>query len=585
MRILTRIFAFIGFMVVLSLTISLVAALFMGEKQPGLPERVVLNFDFGRDVSDTPNDTPLALLMGNNGVQLRMLVLALDRASKDPKVAGLVANLSDVSLNLAQIEEVRAALGRFTAAGKFAYAYASSFGELGPGNRAYWLATAFTNIRLQPMGLVGLTGATISQPFFRTALDRIGIVPDVHQRYEYKGAAGNLTEANLPAPLRENYQTLLNDIHGNMVRDIAASRKIDEAELRRLIDRAPIMGEAALAAKLIDSISYQDEMNRDALAAAGSLAGFYDLADYLRALPAAPVKSREVTALVYINGPIVNRTTDRGPLGEQSVAGADEIAQALTDAANAPGVSSIVIRINSPGGSVSASETIWHAIKQIRAAGKYVVVSMGDTAASGGYWIASAADYIVANPSTLTGSIGVVAGKLVIGPVSQKFGINWSTLTTGANSGMWAPNVPFSGNGLRQVETSLDEIYTGFTQRVEEGRNLTPEQVDKLARGRVWTGAHAKELGLVDELGGLREAFNQVRRHAGMKEDAPMRLAVFPKPDSPGESVIKLLRQLVEAPRLAPLSWEQMSPLLAAALHLPGTQPGGTVYYAGPELQ
>ncbi len=582
MRILTRIFAFIGFMVVLSISLSVAAGVWYANKEPKLPTNVVLEFDFSRNISEVGNADPLSEILGSKAVDLRTVILALDRARRDDRVKGLVANVGDTSLTPAQIEEVRTALKRFTDSGKFAYAYAPSFGELGPGNRTYWLASAFTNIRLQPLGLVGLTGAAMSQPFARTALDTIGVVPDVHQRHEYKGAAANMVDAALPEPLRQNYQTLLDDLHNNMLRDIAASRNIKDTELRALIDKAPLLGQTALEGKLIDAIGYEDEMRKDALTAAGKGAEFYDLISFLQHSPPRALADARSIALIYASGPIVGSNNDRGPMGERAVAGAKELQQALADAVKAPGIDVIVVRMDSPGGSVTASETVYHAIKQARAAGKYVIISMGSTAASGGYWISSAADYILAQPSTLTGSIGVVAGKLVIGPISERLGINWSTLTTGANSGMWAPNQAFSGDALVRVEASLDEIYNGFTQRVAEGRKLTAEQVDALARGRVWSGSHAKELGLVDELGGLREAFNAALKHMGVDENAAIRLAVFPKPETPSERVLKLLQQFAATPSLNPLSWSDMGPALAALLHLPGTQANGALYYSGP---
>lgn len=584
MRFVIRFLAFIGFMVVLSLAISLVSALWMNEQAPSLPPRIVLEFDFNRPIRESSNQSALSAILGNQTISLRTLVAALDRARKDDHVAGLVADVSDTGLDLAQIEEVRAALKRFTDAGKFAYAWADSFGELGPGNRSYWLASAFTKISLQPLGLLGLTGASVTQPFGRAALDRLGVVPDVHQRYEYKGMAENLTASSMPAPLRENYQTLLNDIHSNMVRDIAAARNIDEAKLRGLIDHAPLLGKDALEAKLIDAISYQDEMRKKALEAAGKDAAYFDLIGYLGAASPLPAENPTHVALIYMTGPIVNRSDERGPMGERQTTSAEEMVQAIADVSKDPEINTLVIRVDSPGGSVSASESIWHALKQAHENGKYIIVSMGSTAASGGYWIATAADYILAQPSTLTGSIGVVGGKLVIGPLSDKLGISWATLNTGANSGMWAPNTVFSGDALTRIEASLDEIYAGFTQRVADSRHLTLEQVDRLARGRVWTGIHAKELGLVDELGGLREAMMAVRRHQKLPEDAPLMVYVFPQPETPREQLVRILQQFIAAPQLHPLSWGDLAPAAAALLHLPGIQASGALYYAGPTV-
>lgn len=583
MRILTRIFAVIGFSVVLSLTLGVIAGVWFSGSQPPLPPKIVLEFDFAQPVAETGSGDPLSEILGGRSVDLRSLIQSLDRARRDERVKGIVASIATTDLSPAQVEDVRAALKRFTDSGRFAYAWAPSFGELGPGNRAYWLASAFPTIRMQPLGLVGLTGAAMSQPFARTALDSLGVIPDVHQRHEYKGAAANMADASLPEPLRQNYQSLLDSMHSNMVRDIATARNLKDVEVRRIIDRAPLLAQTAVDDKLIDAIGYKDDLRKEALETAGTGATFIDLIDYLqRSTTPPPAEKTNPVALIYASGPIVGAKSDRGPMGERAVAAADVLEKAIADAVKVPNIKVIVIRMDSPGGSVTASETVHHAIKRAREAGKYVIISMGATAASGGYWISSAADYIVAQPSTLTGSIGVVAGKLVIGPVSQRLGINWSTLTTGANSGMWAPDQAFSGSGLAQVEASLDEIYNGFTQRVAEGRNLTAEQVDALARGRVWSGAQAKELGLVDQLGSLRDAFSLAAKHMDLPEDAPLRLAIFPKPETPSERVMRLLQQFAAAPGLNPLSWSELAPAVAAMLHAPGTQANGALYYSGP---
>lgn len=573
-KILGKIFATIGFLVVMSLLSGVLIGLWFAEKPTHLPDRMTLTFDFSRPVLENYSDDPVGRALGDDSIAFSTLVRTLDRAAKDERVMGFIADVSDVGLEPAQIEEVRAVLKRFNAAGKFSIAYADSLGEMGPANRHYWLASAFQQVWMQPLGTVGITGPAASMPFARRAFDRLGIIPDMHQRQEYKGAADMFTQSTISAPLREDYQKLLNGMQGQMVTDIAAARQLSEREVRRLMDKAPLLANEALTGKLIDHLGYHDEMRAEAdQLAPGS--EDVDVADYLPGAKESAAPSAGTVALIYVTGPIVRRDFDSGPFGERTTTSAESLVAAIDEAAEGSDYAAIILRIDSPGGSVTASETIHRAIDRARKNGKYIVVSMGGTAASGGYWIATAANSIVANANTVTGSIGVVGGKFAIGPISEKLGVSWVELGTGANSTMWSGARPFSGGGLARIDASLDEIYQSFVDRVREGRKLPAARVDRVARGRIWLGAAAKEVGLVDRIGGLKEAFNVVREHLGVDEDAPLSFAVLPRPVPATERLIEMLRYYVTGPTLDPMG--EIAPFLrrsASALGLPYLEDG-----------
>ncbi len=476
---------------------------------------------------------------------------------------------------------------RFRAAGKFAYAYADSFGELGPGNRAYWLASAFDKIWLQPLGTVGLTGSAMSLPFAKDLLDKVGIKADMRQRHEYKGAAEMFTQTTLPAPLRENYTRLLNDLHTTMLADIGTARGIEQKTLRQLVDQAPLLDREALDARLIDALGYADEARSAASRAARegqedsewTEAPEMNVFSYLFAKPQTDPEPKASVALIYVEGAITRLAGERGPMGEDQAVSAQELVEAITQAAGDEEIKAILLRINSPGGSVAASESIHRALELAKANGKYVVVSMGEIAASGGYWIATAADTVFASPSTITGSIGVVGGKIVFGELARKLGITMAELGTGANSDMFSPVKPFSPAASARINASLDSIYAAFAARVATARNLSPAQIDKVARGRVWTGASAKEAGLVDELGGLREAFTAIKTHLGYTADDRLSVRMLPESESPFKRVLIILQHLLSS--AAPFSLSQLN----SWLQLPALNSMGALVYTGPQVE
>jgi protease-4 len=418
------------------------------------------------------------------------------------------------------------------APGRFAHVFADSFGELGSGNEGYYIATAFDEIHLQPVGLVGLTGAMAEVPFGRKLLDTLGVGLSVNKREQYKTALDSFTETGLTPANREMLDSILDAYQDQLVDGIARGRKLSGEQVRALIDGGPYTDSEALNAKLVDRLDYWDDM-ADEAAAAGRLVGLaaYD-ADVAGHSPdgAVPVALVRASGMIQAGG------------GLGGGIRAERLAGAIAEATRSPSIKAILMRIDSPGGSAVASETIAHAVRQAVDKGKPVIVSMGNMAGSGGYWIAMDATRIVAQPATLTGSIGVIAGKPVLAGLWDKLGIEWAELPRGQNADIWSMNLDYDEQGRARVESILDSLYGSFKAGVARGRGLEPDRVEAIAKGRVWTGAQAKDLGLVDALGGLFEAEQAVRDALHLPAGAALDLRPFPAPANPIAEALGFVR-------------------------------------------
>lgn len=517
----------------------------------GVPAGVVLELDLQTLPHETGAFDPLALIRsGGQPPVLRDLVDAIHRAAEDPRVVGLIARVQLSAAAPGPVQELRAAIAAFTAV-KPSLAWAETY----PGTLSYYLASAFGEVWMQPSGTLGLIGFATNATFLRAALDKAGIEAQFVARGEYKSAANMFTQDSYTDAHREADTALVESLHAQVRAAVAESRNIDADSVDALADRAPLLRDDAVAAGLIDRIGFRDQAyDRIAELAGGEGGRGADNADapprlyltrYARAgsgspaLPSLPGRSgKPAVAVVTVAGAIVSGSggPQLSPLGNRNVGG-DTIAAALREAAADDDVAAIVLRVDSPGGSVTGSETIWRAVQQARAAGKPVVASMGAVAASGGYYISAAADAIVANPGTITGSIGVVTGKLVARELKGRLGVGTDTVRTGANADAWSINAPFTAQQQGKVESEADLFYDDFVERVAQGRHLSTDQVDAVARGRVWTGADAAERGLVDELGGLRTAIRRAKELAGLDTDAQVRIVSYP-----GSSVWEFVR-------------------------------------------
>ena len=364
----------------------------------------------------------------------------------------------------------------------------------------------------------------------------LGIAPEFDHREEFKTAINSLTETKMTPPHREEVDALLASIGGQIVHGIAEGRKLPEAEVREAIDRGPLLAEEARQAKLVDRLGYRDEVLAQARAHAGSGAELTGLTTYLDRA-GRPHREGATIALIYGSGLIQRAASSANPLTQSNVMAANEMTRAFRAAVRDPAVRAILFRIDSPGGSVVASESIWREVVFARERGKPVVVSMGDVAGSGGYYVAAAADKIVAEPATLTGSIGVLAGKLVVSDLFKKLGVSADSAQIGANAAMFSSTSDFSARAHSRLEAFLDDTYRGFKDHVASGRHMTQEAVEEVAKGRVWTGEDAKARGLVDELGGYAVALRLAREAAKLAPDAPVKLTVFPREKQPFEII------------------------------------------------
>jgi protease IV len=488
----------------------------------------VLALDLSQPVTDVPGDDLLAKLRSHGRPALRDVLEALEVAATDPRIEALVAKVDAPAETWAHAQELHAAITAFRANGKPAIAHAQSFSEAGNAVIAYLVATAFDEIHLQPTGDVGVTGVAAVQPFVADLLDKLDVVPQLEHRHEYKSAKDMFTERGFTDAHREAADRIVASMHEQLVEAIAVGRGVTSERAAALIDQAPHLGEDALANGLVDRLAYRDETFAEAKRRAGEAARLVPLDRYRSVVRRQQLRHprRPTIALIHGHGAIGVGRSRPGAMGASM--GADTVVAGFQQAINDPQVQAIVFRVESPGGSAVASDAIWRAVARAREAGKPVVVSMGGVAGSGGYWVSMGADRIVASPSTITGSIGVVYGKLVARGLFERVGITTDEVHRGDNALLMSTFRPFTEDQRAKNDAFLDRVYDAFVDRVAAGRGLDRAHVHEVARGRVWTGADALARGLVDELGGYRQALAAARSLAGLGPDAPVKLAELP---------------------------------------------------------
>ncbi|MBE1237756.1 signal peptide peptidase SppA [Phaeovibrio sulfidiphilus] len=537
---LLSVFALMGFLFCLLLGLG-GYALSQFQEDP-LPETMVLSLEIGDSLPEDPAsgflDQMSDLLAGEEPrARLVDVVAAIDRAAEDPAVRGLFLHVRSGTLGMAQAQELRAAVLRFRQkSDKETVAFAESFGEGADGTIPYYVATAAKDIWLQPSGLVGTTGFAVRQPYLRGLLDEWGVEPEFQARKQYKTAMAFLSDYQQSPAEREALQGLVDGWLSQVVAGIVSARGLPEQEVRTLIDASPLLAPVANEGKLIDYIGYRDQivsaMGLSFRAGDNLSSRMIPLARYVRAHAATPADARaRKIAYICATGTIVVGD-GRGVSGSRMV-DARALASTIERAAADSEVVAIVLRIDSPGGSYVGSDVVWRAIEKVREAGMPVIASLGDVAASGGYFMAMGTSHIVAQPGTLTGSIGVVSGKVNIQALSTRNRVAWDGVQAGRNAAMYALSQPFDEAARAHLSATLDAIYADFTGKVARGRSLSLERVEEAAQGRVWLGEQALKLGLVDELGGLPEAIRAARREAGLDESTPYTLVPFGSSPSP----------------------------------------------------
>ncbi|HEU5035260.1 MAG TPA: signal peptide peptidase SppA [Mycobacteriales bacterium] len=497
---------------------------------------ILLELDLSQPLVEHEPDDPIAKLRSRGKPRLRQILRALHEAGDDRRVAGLVAKVGDPAMTLARAQELRDAVQVFARSGKPTVAWTETFGESGNGTVPYFLATGFGEVWLQPTGELNLLGTAAEVTFLRGVLDKVGVAPEFGRRYEFKNAADRILQTEFTEAHREASDRLTASAWEQVAAGIATARSASPDAVQAAADRAPLFADEAVELGLVDRLGYRDEVYAATRRAVG---GDVQLLFADRWKPAqSPVRrvTRQVrnkkapgVALVEGFGGIVTGRSRRTPLQGQMM-GSDTVAAALRAAVRDEKVHAIVFRVDSPGGSAVASDTIWREVGCAQRAGKPVVVSMGAVAGSGGYYVSCSADVIVAEPGTLTGSIGVFGGKFVTTDLTDRLGLNFGAVQRGQHALMYSTHQPFGESERERLEAWLDRIYADFTGKVAQGRDLSREAVHEIARGRVWTGADAAGIGLVDELGGLHRAVELARDRAGLPADAPLRPAVSVPP-------------------------------------------------------
>jgi protease IV len=529
-RFFLKVFATIGFLVVLGLAIGLGFYLWTTLTGPKVPDNAILTLDLDGTLPDGPPDRSLAGLLAGKQTTLRDALGALERAGADPRVKGLLLAIGPGDYDLAQVQELRDAIIAFRAKGKTALAFADTFGEFGSGTVAYYLASSCDQIWLQPLGMVDLVGLRAEEPFLHGTLDKLGIVAHFEAREQYKTAMNFLTQTKMTEAHREEVTKILDSLSSQIVTGISGGRKLAPDRVKDLIDKGPFLAQEAVDDHLVDHLGYASDA-LDALKKSAAGEKTMRLDAYLDAV-GPPHREGPVVALIYANGLMVRGKTKRGLYGG-GLMGADDVVHAFRLAAADKSVRAILFRVDSPGGSATAAETIWAAVAAAQKAGKPVVVSMGSVAGSGGYYIAAGADKIVAEPATLTGSIGVVAGKILLNGALSKIGASVDSVQTSDNAALFSPFEDFTAQGRRDLDAALDQTYAGFKARVVDGRHMDPDQVESVAKGRVWTGEDAKAISLVDALGGYDTALALVKAQIGMAgAGGKVTLKVYPPPQN-----------------------------------------------------
>jgi protease-4 len=498
-----------------------------------------LALDVDGDMPEEPS-SGLSGLFESRPPSVRALIEAVDRAARDPGVKGLVLRVGSVDTGWARVQELRDALVRFRSSGKPSWAHLEF-----AGNREYFLATGCAKVAASPTAMLDVSGLSAEVSFYRGTLDKLGVEAQFEGVGKYKNAPNQFTETAFTAPHREQMEALVASLFGQYVRSVAEGRGLAPHAVQALIDRGPFHAPEAKAAGLVDELLYRDQVE-DRIPAAGRLS------------PAAYVKSgrgfgfdgRPKVALVYAVGDIVPGESQSSPFGG-GLAGSDTIVRGLRQAGTDDTVRAIILRVDSPGGSGTASDAIWREVGVARRT-KPVVVSMGDYAASGGYYVSMGADSIVAEPGTITGSIGVFSGKFSMRGLYGKLGVSQETVRRGKNATLFSSWEPWTEEERAKVRGLNEAFYETFVAKAAEGRKKTPQEIDAVAQGRVWTGDEALRAGLVDALGGLETAVRLARERARIPKGQEVQMLVLPQRKGLFETLMERQEEDVLAGALGP---------------------------------
>lgn len=495
------------------------------EEEEKISHNTVLNLKVGRlpfaDV--TTNSDIISLVTSGRSPSLFETVSALKQAAEDSRIKGVFLNIEGASITLAQAQELREALTLFREAKKPIYAFAYSFGEGTGGTTPYYLATIADKIFMQPQGSVELTGYAIDSYFVRDLLDKYKVKPQLDRREGYKGIIETYTNNDFSPETKQNLSSLLGNMLDQVSETITTKLNLQHNDIKELIDAAPFIDTIAADKKLINQLLHKDEVEKLFDTNPDVKPTFASIKTYRRNAPTH--KTAHSFALISVSDEI---TTPTPASYNQESNSPEKVVKSLQKAANDSSISAIILRVDSPGGTVTGAEAIWYEVNRIaNTLKKPIIVSMGTLAASAGYQIAAPATKIVANPGTITGSIGVATGKLSIKEAAAEFGINLRQIKTAKHAGMWSMAEEFSPEEWANMQKDLDHYYDIFLKKVADGRHLSLDKTRAIAKGQVWTGKQAKEIGLVDELGGFLKAFSVAKQLLNIPEESYVEIVMM----------------------------------------------------------
>jgi protease-4 len=489
-------------------------------QEPYVPERAYLKIDLGGPIAETaPARFPA---MSGGALSIHDLWYNLERAAKDERIKGVLLRVQYMETGFAKVEEIGRLLRKFAATKKPVVAFI-----VDGGLKEYYLASFADKVIMFKGGSLSVSGIGAEALFLKNTLSKLGVQAEVFHIGDYKTASNTFTEERMTPAHRESTQALIDDIYQAVIDGIAVNRKLDAAAVKKVLDRSPLPQEEYVKTKLIDSLGYEDDLYKVLPATLPEV----DFKSYAKTRSPLPFSGNKKIAVIFASGEInMGRSGGQSLLGGD-VLGADTLAWQLRQARNNYAVKAVVLRVDSPGGSAVASDVILREA-ELLAQKKPLVISMSDMAASGGYWIALSAQKIFAEPETITASIGVISGKFVLKGLYDKIGINKEILKTSEFAGMYSDYQLFSENEKQKVLADMQRIYDDFLKKVANNRKMTVAEVDKIARGRVWSGKAALKLRLIDKLGGLSDALAEARKLARIPESEKFGVRIYPQKKS-----------------------------------------------------
>jgi len=506
--------------------------------------------------------TNLLGVLSQRETPLNVMQVALTKAAKDPRISGLAIKIIDTQMELSQAQEIADLIQRFRDSGKWTAAYVETAGEMSPGNLPYLVAAATGDISLMPEGELDLVGVGMREIFARGTLDWIGVRPNFASLGKYKSAANIFTEKDFTPAQREEDESLVTAMYDQIVGQTAKERNINVEQMRAIVDQAPLNAGLSLKSHMVERLEYDDQFTDRMKHHGGATHQMVDFTDYVHPSMLAGFSSQDQIAVIYCDGEIVRGQAEGIGLTGRQMAASDDMDDAFKMAREDDSVRAVILRVDSPGGSVIASELIRHAA-ELTSRKKPIIVSMSGYAASGGYWVSTPASIIVAEPGTITGSIGVLGGKFNVAPATQKIYLNSGAVTRGANVEMFDEFADFTPDQMKIFQDQLlGDTYQKFLKVVADSRHMTVDAVNDIAQGRVWTGEQAAQNRLVDQLGGFSEALAAAKKAAKLPPDREVALVELPEQPS---ALAKLLSGgglvTASAPQL-PAAMRSMAPAL-----------------------